>query len=291
MELFKENDRIHCFPEKGNFRGITELGWRNFSAAQDPLGCHRHEHCIEVCYVKSGRQYFVIDKEEYEIWGNEIFLTLPGERHSTGSHPRDKSVLYWIIIPLEVKDNFFLNFIPTDIIYIRDSLLNICNRHFQGSLKLQQFFEELYEFWQDRLNKPQTIFYNLVQQIIFELLYLSENSLIPSTQKIDPALSYMQANIKENVSLSELAYKCGISLSRFKHIFKDVVGISPNNYILLKKIELSKELLERNQFSITDIAFELGFSSSQYFSTVFKKFTGMTPKSFLNDTEKNNQPR
>ena len=72
----------------------------------------------------------------------------------------------------------------------------------------------------------------------------------------------------------------GLSLSRLKARFKKETGVSPANFIMLRRIEGAKELLDRTDKNITDVAFELGFSSSQYFATAFKRYTGMTPKEF-----------
>ena len=71
-----------------------------------------------------------------------------------------------------------------------------------------------------------------------------------------------------------------LSLSRFKTRFKHEVGVAPGGYIIMRKVEKAKELLGDRDRSITDIAFDLGFSSSQYFATVFKKLIGLTPSEY-----------
>ncbi len=73
--------------------------------------------------------------------------------------------------------------------------------------------------------------------------------------------------------------RLGVSRSRGYDIFHETFGINPKEYILRKKIDLAKQML-RKEMAITTIAFDLGFSSSQSFATVFKKLTCSTPSSF-----------
>jgi AraC-like DNA-binding protein len=53
------------------------------------------------------------------------------------------------------------------------------------------------------------------------------------------------------------------------------------DYITRRRIEESKKMLSQGEASVTDIAYALGFSSSQYFATVFKRITGQSPKQFM----------
>ncbi len=77
--------------------------------------------------------------------------------------------------------------------------------------------------------------------------------------------------------LEDLARRAHLSLSHFKKRFKAETGLSPRQYILRDKIEAAKCLLSSQAKPITDIALDLGFVSSQYFATVFKRITGTTP--------------
>jgi len=72
----------------------------------------------------------------------------------------------------------------------------------------------------------------------------------------------------------------GYSISRFKTKFKREVGFAPAEYISIQKVEASKNLLESSEVSITELAYGLGFSSSNYFASVFKKIMGCTPREY-----------
>ena len=56
--------------------------------------------------------------------------------------------------------------------------------------------------------------------------------------------------------------------------------MTPNDYLQRLRLESARSLLAETSRSVTDIAFEVGFNSSQYFSTVFLQYTGLTPSGF-----------
>ena len=78
----------------------------------------------------------------------------------------------------------------------------------------------------------------------------------------------------------ELAQASNYSLSRFKAKFKEELGITPAEYITLQKMDRAQMLLKTTDDSITDIAYQLGFSSSNYFCSVFKKTLSYSPAAY-----------
>ena len=66
------------------------------------------------------------------------------------------------------------------------------------------------------------------------------------------------------------------------HAFTKCIGISPITYLLQKRIQEGKSLLESTSYSISQISAALGFSSQSYFSQAFKKATGKTPVQYRN---------
>ena len=72
----------------------------------------------------------------------------------------------------------------------------------------------------------------------------------------------------------------GYSLSHFKTKFHKETGITPAEYILMQKMETAKNELLQSDKSITDIAYSLGFSTSNYFSSVFRKYFETTPRDY-----------
>jgi len=96
---------------------------------------------------------------------------------------------------------------------------------------------------------------------------------------IETVDSFLEGHIDFMGPVEQLFELMGVSRSHGYEIFHEAFGITPKDYILRKKIMLAKKLLLAGD-DITDIAFSLGFSSSQNFATVFKKFTCLTPSQF-----------
>ena len=80
--------------------------------------------------------------------------------------------------------------------------------------------------------------------------------------------------------LREAALVAGLSLPRFKARFKNEVGIPPAEYLQRYRIERAEHGLANSTRSVTEIAFELGFCSSQYFATVFRRYTRLSPTQY-----------
>ncbi|MEM8674477.1 MAG: AraC family transcriptional regulator [Cyanobacteria bacterium P01_G01_bin.67] len=98
-----------------------------------------------------------------------------------------------------------------------------------------------------------------------------------SQTKLKQTIAYIQENLEQSVTLSELATVAQLSPSRFARAFKQTTGTSPHKYILERKIEKALELLKNPLLSIAEIGYSLNFSSQSHFTTVFRRFTGTTP--------------
>ena len=101
-----------------------------------------------------------------------------------------------------------------------------------------------------------------------------------SDTPIQKVVSYIDGHFREELSLEQLADVSGYSLSRFKMKFKEEVGITPAEFLTRRRVEYAKQQLELTSRPIIDIAFDTGFSSSNYFCSVFKKYVYCSPLSY-----------
>ncbi|GAB6085885.1 AraC family transcriptional regulator [Alkaliphilus crotonatoxidans] len=101
-----------------------------------------------------------------------------------------------------------------------------------------------------------------------------------SDAHIIKAINYIHNNLGEDLTLERVAEHVNLSRCYFCTQFKKETRLSFSNYLAHARIEKSKFLLTHSDKSILDIAILLGFNSQNYFTTQFKKFTGMTPKKF-----------
>ena len=86
----------------------------------------------------------------------------------------------------------------------------------------------------------------------------------------------------ENITLDTLSNLSYVNKFHLVHLFTKQMGTSPINYLINKRIEEAKNLLTTTNHSIRDISTIVGFSNSSYFSQMFKKTTGDSPRSYKN---------
>ncbi len=108
-----------------------------------------------------------------------------------------------------------------------------------------------------------------------------EQNVLKSKSRIGFAVEYIRKNLHQKISVEELAKKTYVSKSNFFKMFREELGISPNEFIIQERIKRAKELLSRNN-SVKETAFLSGFNDTNYFIRVFRQTEGTTPKSFQN---------
>jgi AraC-like DNA-binding protein len=97
---------------------------------------------------------------------------------------------------------------------------------------------------------------------------------------IAAAIAYLEQNYQDLLPMAELARVTGYGRARLFHLFKQSTGMTPNDYLQRLRVNKARELLTCSTRTVTDIAHATGFSSSQYFSNVFRKYAGTTPSRF-----------
>lgn len=108
---------------------------------------------------------------------------------------------------------------------------------------------------------------------------------IPPTAdgKLRQALSYIHSHSKESITLGELCALCGYSKQHLIRLFRQELSTTPTSYMLTHRIGIAKALfLKHPELSTQQVAWELGFSDPHYFSRVFRRITGSTPREYRN---------
>ena len=121
-------------------------------------------------------------------------------------------------------------------------------------------------------------FYILKMDFTGKMVLQKKSSILskPVTQCVD----YIYSNIKERITIADLAAYTGLSESYLSRVFKQNLGVSISDYIREKKIEKATHLLKYSDKPIIDIANYLSFSSQSHFIQIFENFTGLTPKKY-----------
>lgn len=115
---------------------------------------------------------------------------------------------------------------------------------------------------------------------LFELLLAPSTQETAAVNPIDQAILYIRSHIGQAISVDELASHVCLSTSYFAHLFKRRTGFSPTEYVINSRIERARVLLARSTMSISEIAAEVGYSSSGSLINLFVKRIGMSPRQY-----------
>jgi AraC family transcriptional regulator len=99
-------------------------------------------------------------------------------------------------------------------------------------------------------------------------------------RKLQQAISYINENLTEDLSLDEISQIVGMSPHYFTSLFKQSTGMSAYQYVIHRRIVRAKELLCKQDLSIAEVSKQVGFQTQSHFCNVFHKHTGTTPKKY-----------
>lgn len=98
--------------------------------------------------------------------------------------------------------------------------------------------------------------------------------------RISEAITYIKDNIGSRIEISKLADMACMSKDHFTRMFRKETGETPNQYIILRKMEKAELLIVTTEMSVKSIANALGYDDSSYFNRLFRKQTGVTPQQY-----------
>ena len=118
----------------------------------------------------------------------------------------------------------------------------------------------------------------------------------PTDESIDllrlgDAIAHIETNYAEKITLDELAKKSHLSKRHFLRIFHDCIGRSPIDHLMHVRTQKAADLLRHTDRTITDIAFDCGFSDGNYFTRCFRKTTNETPRQYRTGSTNRDRPQ
>lgn len=122
----------------------------------------------------------------------------------------------------------------------------------------------------------------VVFQLLGKVLRLSEirprgRERLFILQKLRRSLRYLEENLERKVGVDKLGEIAGLSAHRFSALFREVMGASPHQYILRRRIDKAMGLLTSSEAPVMEIAGQLGFHDQPHFTKLFKSTTGVSP--------------
>ena len=243
-----------------------------------------HSHPFsELFYVVIGQRTFIADDTEFPVKKNDMVIINPHVRHTEKSLPG--APLDYIVLGIEGLSFAFEKIVAArsgesaqapsgTVSKYNVSKTNVCTCR---NLMLEEVSrqEEDYE----------TVCQNLLEVLLISMLRSGSLSVVPDNSRLlnrecTQIKNYLDANYSETITLDSLAALTHMNKYYLAHTFTKYVGLSPINYLLQKRIQEGKSLLESTSYSIAQISDLLGFSSQSYFSQAFRKATGMTPMQY-----------
>lgn len=252
-----------------------------------PLPLHFHDGCFEFVYIESGLMDWEVEGEHFRSHSGDIFFTRPNEVHRGGLDMIQPCCFWWVIIrdPLSIIENKtspnWLNLNFMEAIHVRDMLMSLPRVRHIGSSPQHPLRRLKDAFTSANVLRSVQAYTSLLD---FLLLVIEESKTSGLNQDLRSGLheltNFLQSNLDQRYSLAELAAKLGVSPPYCSKIFKEYTGLPPASYMEHIRVRQALDRLRTTSVSITDIAHELGFASSQHFSTVFKRHTGRTPSAW-----------
>lgn len=109
---------------------------------------------------------------------------------------------------------------------------------------------------------------------------VKEYNLHNHSQTVIACLDYVSKNIYNEITLKDLANSIEVNPSYLSNLLKTEVGIPLSEYVQRERVEEAKKLLTLTTHTLSEICMWLNFNDQSYFTRIFKKFTGTTPKQY-----------
>lgn len=211
----------------------------------------------------------------YTIKAGNMFLLFPGEWHSY--HPSDATGWkeYWIgfqgsHIDHRVKASFFSPEHPVYDIGFDETVVELYRSAIHTATRQEAFFQQLLA--------------GIVNHLLGLMFTIGSRHKLQYAMQVpdfvEQARKLMQEKAEEDISMPDVARELHVSYATFRHTFKKYTGLSPAQYFINLRLHRAKELLKSTQIPIKEISYRLHFENPEYFSTLFKKRTGVKPSIF-----------
>ncbi|WP_298532866.1 AraC family transcriptional regulator [uncultured Algibacter sp.] len=289
----------HTYPGERldqNTLGLNSIGYWDASEPQDwGLDWHRNEG-IEFHFLESGTMPYSQEGKEVELTPNHLTITRPWEAHKVGNPNIGMGKFYWVIIDLEVRRPHQEWVWPDWVTLTKDDLSQLTTmlRHNEKSiLKTGQRVRDCFKRINIAINTDENgsnasrirLLINYLLILILdglktENIVLNE-SLTDSSRSVQYFLKELEENLSENWTIEKMAQSAGVGLTRFTYHCKQLTNLTPMRYLNIRRLEMAKKiLLEHPKLTISEVAYTCGFTTSQYFSTVFKKHEKSSPNEY-----------
>lgn len=237
---------------------------------------HTHQF-TELFYVLHGEGVFYIEREKVPVKTDDLIIINPNVEHTEKTFPNNP--MEYIVFGVE---GLAFSFPEHDQAYGRSYSF-----YSYGSDKNQfiNFAQLMMHEFQDKKPGFEKVCHGLLEVL---LVYISRKQKLSVISEASFQLSkecaiakrYIDTNYAQDITLDSLADLTHINKFYLAHSFTECIGQSPISYLTERRLAACKELLSSSNLSVTQIATSAGFSSQSYFSQIFNKKVGMSPRQY-----------
>lgn len=228
-----------------------------------------------VIVIESGKGKIIINDKEFLYKENSVFAASFTDYFLI--NPEEQTGLY--------KFEFSFSLLKTDVgrVISIDLFPDEIKVSEEDALTVKRLCDMIVSEIEEECQKPSVLFINsVVEQVIICTLSNMINRK-KSDERIMTALVYMYENFRANIIKEEVADASGISRQIFGSFFYESTGVRFKECLKNIRLNYCMKLIKCTNMNFTDICFESGFNSSQYFSSSFKGRFGVSPKGVKRD--------
>ncbi len=265
--------------------------------SQPPLETHTHDF-DELVFVFGGSGIHEIDDERYPLIRGDVFV-LRGN-HVHGFDETNNLHLGMILYAPDFFDSLrkeFSDLPGFQTLFILEPHYRK-NHKFKAKLHLnsEQLNEvsRLLNIMKEEKKSERPGYQSVIDRMFGVLIVLvsryyseTESPKPKALMRISSAISYMEKNYAQPVSVAFLAKHVYTAERTLRYLFKEITGLSPKNYLIRLRIKKAAEMMAKNNsIRVIDVSSKTGFDNSSYFSRKFKEIIGITPMNYLKQQRK-----
>ncbi len=245
---------------------------------------HAHDF-IEIFMLFSGSVTYVIEQGSYELKDFDIIFVPPHTLHQLTVMDKDvqyKRMVLWIRKQyLDRLSSTYTKLLEQFREYIGKKQYVIRNP--EVTFQMKHFIEKIMQLEKEMPYGFDLLIENTFRELFIYLNIVLKKEMLSISTKGNPTVQKMIQHIEEHLSdelsLKELANALNLDEFYISHLFKKEMGTSVHKYVIKKRLNESKKLLEKN-YSIRELISLIGFKDESHFIQCFKKEYGFTPKQY-----------
>lgn len=253
---------------------------------------HTHDY-FQIWYIHKGRIIHEINQKEYVMVKGDLCVIPPYVVHRVVMSPEINTSIIGCEFLLDFLDEKYKT-VSHQFGYSNSASVNdhfIPRIHLTGSQE-QDVCKMLDEMIKE-YHHTKPYYENMIKGSLIRLmamisrfhqhsngLYVTDYHLEKYRLAIENVMTYIEEHLHEEIRLEQLCKIAGMSRTYLCNRFKSITGKTFNEYLIELRIRKGMDLLNRTKLSITDVSLSSGFNDLSYFSTLFKKYTGISPSDY-----------